>query len=103
MLISLQWLLANMSGQRLRYLLCYDIRDPKRLRRVHRTIRDWGFPIQFSVFEVELTIQERTGLVEALEGLIEASEDKIRFYHIHPSEQPLCLGLQDQTSDVLFV
>ena len=24
------------------YLVCYDIRDPKRLRRVHKTMKGYG-------------------------------------------------------------
>jgi CRISPR-associated protein Cas2 len=30
------------------FLLAYDIADPERLVRVHRTCRHWGVPIQYS-------------------------------------------------------
>ena len=37
------------------YLVCYDIADDKRLRRVFKTMRGWGDHLQFSVFEYQLT------------------------------------------------
>ena len=37
------------------YLVCYDISDDKRLRKVFKTMRAWGDHIQFSVFECQLT------------------------------------------------
>ena len=33
------------------YLVCYDIRDDKRLRKVHKTMRDFGDHLQYSIFE----------------------------------------------------
>ncbi len=32
------------------YLVCYDIRDPRRLRRVHKVLRGYGEAWQLSVF-----------------------------------------------------
>ena len=32
------------------YLVCYDIRDPKRLRRVNKVIKGYGESWQYSVF-----------------------------------------------------
>lgn len=37
------------------YLVCYAVTDDKRLRRVFRTMRDWGDHLQYSVFECQLT------------------------------------------------
>ena len=34
------------------FLVCYDIADPDRLTKVHRTVRRWGMPLQYSVFLV---------------------------------------------------
>jgi len=43
-----------MSHPRLRYLVCYDIAHPKRLRRVARTLESFGTRLQYSVFECPL-------------------------------------------------
>ena len=43
-------LTVDRPGVRTRYLLTYDIRDPRRLRRVHRVAKDFGEPLQFAVF-----------------------------------------------------
>ena len=32
------------------YLVCYDIREPRRLRRVHKVMKGYGEAWQFSVF-----------------------------------------------------
>jgi CRISPR-associated protein Cas2 len=40
------------------YLMAYDVMDPKRLRKVHKTMRAWGEPVQYSVFRVRCTGRE---------------------------------------------
>ena len=37
------------------YLICYDICDDKRLRKVFQTMRGFGDHLQFSIFECQLT------------------------------------------------
>ena len=39
---------------RLRYLVSYDICDPKRLRKVARSLEGFGVRLQYSVFECPL-------------------------------------------------
>src|SRR5437870_5051974 len=41
------------------YIVAYDIADPKRLQRVHRTMRGYGDPLQYSVFRCILSPSER--------------------------------------------
>jgi CRISPR-associated protein Cas2 len=92
-----------MNGHFAKYLIFYDIADSRRLRCVHRTIRDWGMPIQLSVFEAELNPAQLERLIEQLTELIEASEDKVMFYRLSPSQKPISLGLSSPTEDLLFV
>ncbi|WP_137723581.1 CRISPR-associated endonuclease Cas2 [Prescottella subtropica] len=40
---------------RRRYLIAYDIRDPKRLRRVCKVMEAYGVRIQYSVFLCDLS------------------------------------------------
>lgn len=61
--------------KRHRYLVAYDIRDPKRLRRVHRVVKGFGIPFQYSVFVCDLTSAERFDLLTELESIIMQSQD----------------------------
>ena len=40
---------------RISYLICYDISDDKRLRKVFKAMRNFGDHLQYSVFECQLT------------------------------------------------
>ncbi len=44
-----------MWSMRMSYLVCYDISDEKRLRKVFKTMRNFGDHLQYSVFECQLT------------------------------------------------
>jgi len=103
MLSMLLRLLVCMHHHVTKYLVCYDICEPKRLRRVHRLIRDWGVPIQFSLFEVELTLEQLKQLQGDLMGFINQAEDKVMFYRLSPQQTRICLGVSVQTQDLLFV
>jgi CRISPR-associated protein Cas2 len=39
---------------RKRFLVCYDIRDPSRLRKVHKAMKSFGWAMQYSVFVCDL-------------------------------------------------
>lgn len=59
------------------YLLCYDIADPKRLRRTHRLAKAYGEPWQYSVFYCILSAIERVRLERDLADIINHAEDQI--------------------------
>lgn len=62
---------------RRRYLVCYDICDPKRLRKVHKKMKGYGESLQYSVFCCELNARERVELDADLSELIHHEEDRI--------------------------
>src|SRR5450759_1640584 len=62
------------------WLVAYDICDPKRLRRVARTLLDHGERIQWSLFSCVLTAWQRGLLAEKLGRVIDPSVDSVRFY-----------------------
>jgi len=80
-----------MSETASHYIICYDIVDAKRLRRVHRLIRDYAMPVQYSVFEAELNQTHLDQLIQKLEQEIK-EEDNIMIYQRHPSQRPINLG-----------
>jgi CRISPR-associated protein Cas2 len=92
-----------MSLHPVKYLLCYDIKNPRRLRRVHRLVRDWGLPVQFSVFEIELIADKLELLLIELAKLIEISEDSVMLYRLSPNQERICLGLGEITQDIFFI
>ena len=69
-----------------RYIVSYDIADPKRLRRVHRTMRGFGDPLQYSVFRCDLSPTERVLLREALTPLLHQREDQVLLINLGPAE-----------------
>ncbi len=62
------------------WVICYDIVDNKRRRRVMRTLEGYGRRVQFSVFECELNADRVDQLEQRLRRLIHEKEDNIRFY-----------------------
>lgn len=72
-------------ASRTRYLLVYDIRTARRLRRVHRVASDFGEPLQYSVFVCDLTETERARLRRTLHQEIQHDVDSVALFDLGPS------------------
>ncbi len=59
------------------YIVSYDISDPQRLRRVHRTVRDFGDALQLSVFSCQLSPKDLAVLEARLLDEIDHREDQV--------------------------
>jgi len=59
------------------YLVCYDICDEKRLRRVHKTMKGFGLAWQYSIFFCVLRDIDRVRMATALETEINQHEDSV--------------------------
>jgi CRISPR-associated protein Cas2 len=68
------------------YLVCYDICDEKRLRRVFKIMRGWGDHLQYSVFECQLTPSDFIRLRGELADEIHHTEDQVLFVNLGPAE-----------------
>ena len=66
-----------MSKGRKRYIVAYDIRDPKRLRQVHKKMTEYGWPMQYSVFISDLDSMEVLELRQGLGEIINHGEDSV--------------------------
>lgn len=64
---------------RIRYLVCYDISNPRRLRRVAKALEGYGVRLQLSVFECPLDKMRFAELKATLNGEINHEEDQILF------------------------
>ncbi len=58
------------------YLVCYDISDPKRLRQVHKLMKGFGEPWQYSVFFCVLRAIDRVRMQSKLEEEMNLKEDQ---------------------------
>lgn len=68
------------------YLVCYDICDDKRLRKVFETMRNFGDHLQYSVFECKLTEMDLARCRDELSQIIHHREDQILFVNLGPAE-----------------
>jgi CRISPR-associated protein Cas2 len=59
------------------YLVCYDISDPKRLRKVASTCEDFGYRRQYSVFLCRVSATDLVRLRTRLYDIIDLSEDQV--------------------------
>ncbi len=64
------------------YLIAYDVRDPKRLQRVHRYLRKRAFAAQESVFIVHADAGALADLEQELRTLVDQRKDDLRRYAI---------------------
>lgn len=58
------------------YLICYDIRDPKRWRKAYKLLQGYGERIQYSIFRSWLSMRSREKLRWELEKIL-APEDSL--------------------------
>lgn len=63
--------------QRHRYLVAYDIRDPKRLRMIAEIIKSYGQRLQYSVYVCDMTIAELCDLRFAVRDTFSANKDSV--------------------------
>lgn len=68
------------------YLVCYDIRHPKRLRRVHKVCKGFGEPWQFSIFFCVLKPIDRVRLQAELEEAMNLREDQVLLIDLGKNE-----------------
>ncbi len=71
---------------RFSYLICYDICDDKRLRKVFQIMRGYGDHLQYSVFECQLTPSDVARCRGELNRIINDAEDQVLFVNLGPAE-----------------
>lgn len=62
------------------WIIAYDISDPKRLQKVHRAMIKHATPIEYSVFLLIGTENDRTRCLEESSALIDDHMDDLRCY-----------------------
>ncbi len=69
-----------MRARPTRWLVSYDVCQPRRLARVHRFLVRHALPVQYSVFVAELDRAELRALLAGLARLIDHRADDVRAY-----------------------
>ncbi|HWP57514.1 MAG TPA: CRISPR-associated endonuclease Cas2 [Candidatus Acidoferrales bacterium] len=86
-----------------RYLVCYDIADPRRLNRACRFMKERGLHLQLSVFLCSLSWPELSELKLSLRQLIDEAEDDVRIYPLPGAGPIVALGLGDRVGEGIAV
>ena len=68
------------------YVVAYDITNPKRWRRVFKTMKGYGAWLQLSVFHCRLDGGRRSEMAMALETLIDPTTDHVVILDLGPAE-----------------
>lgn len=66
--------------------MAYDVREAKRLRKVHKAMEGFGYALQYSVFICDLDVSEKFAMKEALGELINHSEDSVAIIDLGNSD-----------------
>jgi CRISPR-associated protein Cas2 len=63
-------------------LVVYDIPDDKRRTKLSNFLEGYGRRVQYSVFEIFVSLKEMRVLHQKVEKLVVPKEDNVRFYWI---------------------
>jgi CRISPR-associated protein Cas2 len=69
------------------YIVTYDIRDPRRWRRVFRVMQGYGEWLQLSVFQCCLSRRRSAELVALLDGILKNDEDHLILLDLGPADE----------------
>jgi len=74
------------------FLIAYDIKDDRRLNRVHRYLKGRGIHLQKSVFYCRLSQEEIKKVRQGILELIEEREDDVRIYPLVIDFEAIAMG-----------
>ncbi len=80
-------------------IVAYDIAEPKRLSRVAKVIKDYGFRVQKSIFEVTIDDTRFMEMKSRIEDEIEPSEDGVKFFPLCEK----CAGTIESIGNGIFI
>jgi len=68
------------------YIVSYDVRNPRRWRRLHRTMRGFGEWLQLSVFQCRLDKVRRLRLEDLISKIVNCKEDHVLIMDLGPAD-----------------
>lgn len=75
-------------------VVVYDVSHDRRRTRLHNTLKDFGAPVQYSVFECLLDDKELARMKKAVARVIKPRLDRVRYYYLCQT----CLAKTEVTS-----
>lgn len=84
------------------FLVAYDVRHPKRLRRALEVLKDYASGGQKSAFECYLTSPERKELLNRVEQIIDTTEDALLVIRLAGRDAVSTLGIGVKPADELY-
>ena len=61
-------------------VVAYDVPSDKRRTRLHKELKNYGDPVQYSVFEFDLKPKQRQSMIKVIKSHIKQKEDRVRVY-----------------------
>lgn len=63
-------------------VVAYDIEDDRKRLRLHKTLKNFGTPVQKSVFECIMEEGQLRRMKEAVNRVIDEKKDRVRYYSL---------------------
>ncbi|SMC09208.1 CRISPR-associated endonuclease Cas2 [Nitratiruptor tergarcus] len=84
------------------YLICYDISNPKRLRKIAKLLEQECIRIQYSIFLAKkATKEEIYAIADKLTELIDPDEDDVRIYKI--KDHGIYMGVAYDLKEIFLI
>ena len=68
------------------YIVCYDVRDQRRWRKLYKTMHGYGEWLQLSVFQCRLDAMRKLRLEDAVSRIVKQDEDHVLIMDLGPAE-----------------
>lgn len=79
-------------NERRRWVIAYDLRDPRRIARLHRFLKELAVPVQYSVFAAVGSPAQMQALARQIEGMIDPKADDVRLYALPQNSIAFTIG-----------
>ena len=81
-------------------VVAYDIPDDHRRTRLHRRLKGFGTPVQYSVFECLLNERQFQEMQTVVKKTIRSTEDAVRYYSLCENCQAKIIAIHGPVTTV---
>ena len=81
-------------------VVAYDVTDDRRRTRLHKCLKSFGTPVQYSVFECLLDERRFRELKAMVRKTIDAKQDLVRYYRLCESCRTRVLAINGVVTSV---
>lgn len=86
-------------------IVAYDISNNRRRTKLHDLLMDYGTPVQYSVFEFEITPKQYQRMKKAIKKLIKPRLDRVRIYYLCEDcrKKRAIIGKKDKDNNMVIL